>query len=359
MRNGRYRDSHRHSLLCILPPHMLEEIAKHGTPAQRAAALAALPADEAARDLRSAEKPAPRAARLVAPKPPAIPKKRRTIYDAAGAQQLPGKVARREGSKSLGDVAVDEAYAGLGATFDFYLANFRRNSIDDAGFPLKATVHYGVGYDNAFWNGKQMVFGDGDGKLFNRFTSSLDVIGHELAHGVTAHEAGLVYLEQPGALNESLSDVFGSLIKQYSLNQDAAQADWLIGASLFTPNVKGVALRSMKAPGTAYDDPVLGRDPQPAHMKDFAVTTRDKGGVHINSGIPNRAFHLAAIAIGGKAWAAAGRIWYETLRDPKLKADANFVAFAKLTVATAGRLYSAAGKEAAAVADAWKQVGVL
>jgi Zn-dependent metalloprotease len=350
---------HIHPILCIIPPYMQEEIAKHGTPAQRAAARAALAADEATRTLRAAAKPAPRAARLAAAKKAGAPKKRRTIYDAAGAEKLPGKVVRREGAKSPGDIAVDEAYAGLGTTFDFYLANYGRNSIDDAGFALKATVHYGIRYDNAFWNGKQMVFGDGDGKLFNRFTSSLDVIGHELAHGVTAHEAGLVYLEQPGALNESLSDVFGSLIKQYSLKQDAAQADWLIGASLFTANVKGVALRSMKAPGTAYNDPVLGRDPQPAHMKNFVVTTRDNGGVHINSGIPNRAFYLAAIAIGGKAWEAAGRIWYETLRDPKLKADAKFAAFARLTVATAGRLYKPAGKEAAAVAEAWKRVGVL
>jgi len=348
-----------HPLLCILPPYMLEEIAKHGTPEQRAAARAALAADEAIRSLRAATTPAHRAARRVAPKKPVTPKKRRTIYDAGGAEKLPGKVARREGARSQGDVAVDEAYAGLGTTFDFYRVAYGRNSIDDAGFPLKATVHYGIRYDNAFWNGTQMVFGDGDGRLFNRFTSSLDVIGHELAHGVTAHEAGLVYLEQPGALNESLSDVFGSLIKQYSLKQDAAQADWLIGASLFTPNVKGVALRSMKAPGTAYNDPVLGKDPQPAHMKNFVVTTRDNGGVHINSGIPNRAFCLAATAIGGKAWEAAGRIWYETLRDPKLKADAKFAAFAKLTVATAGRLYQPAGKEAAAVTAAWKQVGVL
>ena len=101
----------------------------------------------------------------------------------------------------------------------------------------------------------------------------------------------------------------------------------------------------MKAPGTAYDDPVLGKDPQPAHMKDYVRTTDDNGGVHINSGIPNHAFYLAAIAIGGNAWEAAGRIWYETLRDPKLKANANFAAFARLTVKTASRLYKAKGKE--------------
>ena len=124
-----------------------------------------------------------------------------------------------------------------------------------------------------------------------------------------------------------MSDVFGSLIKQYSLKQDASHADWLIGAGLLAAGVKGVALRSMKAPGTAYNDPVLGRDPQPAHMKDYIHTTDDNGGVHLNSGIPNHAFYLAAIAIGGNAWDVAGRIWYETLRDPKLKANANFAAF--------------------------------
>jgi len=268
-------------------------------------------------------------------------------------------VVRKERGRATKDPAVDEAYDGLGATFAFFFKVCGRNSIDGAGMPLDATVHYGVRYDNAFWNGRQMVFGDGDGKLFNRFTLALDVIGHELTHGVTSHEAGLVYRGQPGALNESMSDVFGSLIKQYSLKQEASDADWLIGAGLLAASVKGVALRSMKAPGTAYDDPVLGRDPQPAHMKGYIHTTSDSGGVHLNSGIPNRAFYLAAMAIGGKAWDAAGRIWYETLCDPALKGDADFAAFASLTVKTAGRLYTPAGREAVAVSQAWRQVGVL
>ena len=348
-----------HPLLCILPPHILHEIAKNGTAEQRAAALETLAVDRTMRSLRAAEPLTAGLARALPQRPPVPPKQRRTVYDAAGSQQLPGRAARQEGAAAVGDAAVDEAYDGLGATFDFYLANYHRNSIDDAGLPLDASVHFGVRYDNAFWNGRQMVFGDGDGKLFNRFTRSLDVIGHELTHGVTAHEAGLVYSKQPGALNESLSDVFGSLIKQYSKQQNAAQADWLIGAELLARGVKGLALRSMKAPGTAYDDAVLGKDPQPAHMKDFVRMTDDNGGVHINSGIPNHAFYLAAIAIGGRAWDAAGRIWYETLRDPRLKPNANFRAFARLAVATAGRLYPAAGKEATAVTEAWKQVGVL
>ena len=348
-----------HSMLCILPPHMLDQIVSNGTPDQRAAALKTLAIDDAMRSLRAGATPAPVLTRALPQKRSASPKKRRTIYDAAGSQQLPGKSIRKEGAKPVGDASVDEAYDGLGATFDFYLDTYHRNSIDDAGLVLNASVHFGVDYDNAFWNGRQMVFGDGDAKLFNRFTTALDVIGHELSHGVTANEAGLLYLDQAGALSESLSDVFGSLIKQYAQKQDALQADWLIGAGLFTKSVSGVALRSMKAPGTAYDDPVLGKDPQPSHMQGFVHTTADNGGVHINSGILNRAFYAAAVEIGGYAWNVAGRIWYETLRDPHLKPNANFGAFAKLTIQTAGRLFTATGREAAAVTQAWKQVGVL
>ena len=148
--------------------------------------------------------------------------------------------------------------------------------------------------------------------MFNRFTVAVDVIGHELTHGVTQFEAKLAYWDQSGALNESFSDIFRSLVKQKKLNQTADQADWLIGAGLFTSNVKGLAIRSMKEPGTAYDDPLLGKDPQPAHMRHYVNTTSDNGGVHINSGIPNRAFYLAALEIGGHAWERAGKIWYMT-----------------------------------------------
>src|SRR5262249_6826367 len=148
---------------------------------------------------------------------------------------------------------------------------------------------------------------------FNRFTISVDIMGHELTHGVTAYTAGLIYQGQSGALNESISDVFGSMVKQFALSQTVATADWLIGAGIFTPKVNGVALRSMKEPGTAYNDPVLGKDPQPADMAHYVNTSSDNGGVHINSGIPNRAFYLTAVALGGNSWDRAGRIWYATL----------------------------------------------
>lgn len=202
-----------------------------------------------------------------------------------------------------------------------------------------------------------MIFGDGDGDLFNRFTLALDVIGHELTHGVTESEARLMYFRQAGALNESILDVFGSLVKQRTLHRTAAQADWLIGVGLLTGKVHGVALRSMAAPGTAFDDPLLGKDPQPANMSGFVTTMEDNGGVHINSGIPNKAFYLVAQAIGGYAWEKAGRIWYETLRDPRLRPNTGFQRFASLTAANAVHLYGT-GSEAQAVRDAWAEVGL-
>ena len=235
---------------------------------------------------------------------------------------------------------------------------FQRDSIDDAGLPLVGWGHYGRDYDNAFWDGQQMVFGEGDGQLFNRFTISLDVIGHELTHGVTEDEGPLDYQAQSGALNESISDVFGSLVKQHALGQTADQADWLIGAGLLAEGIQGKALRSMAEPGTAFDDPVLGKDSQPAHMRDYVRTVDDNGGVHTNSGIPNRAFYLVATKLGGSAWDRAGRIWYESLRDPTLSRTSGFRRFGHLTERVAKRLYGEGSDEATAVADAWEQVGV-
>ena len=348
-----------HSIYCILPPKVLINIAQHGTPEQRKAVLDTLSIDHSIRTSRVSHAllGALKATHLSLTAAP--PQKQRTIFDTKNSQTLPGTVVRSEGQGASQDVAVNEAYDGLGDTFDFYLSVYKRNSIDNAGLHLNATVHYNKNYDNAFWNGQQMIFGDGDGQLFNRFTISVDVIGHELTHGVTGSEANLTYQGQSGALNESISDVFGSLVKQYKLKQTADKADWLIGQGLLAQGVKGVALRSMKAPGTAYDDPVLGKDDQPATMKDYVQTAEDSGGVHTNSGIPNHAFFLAATAIGGNAWERAGQIWYDTLLDPRLKQSADFSAFANLTVQNATRRFGPNSAEGGAVNSAWKQVGVL
>jgi Zn-dependent metalloprotease len=349
---------HQCSVLCITPPHMLQEIALKGTTLQREAALRTIIASEQMRGQR-------RAIRLVAAflAAPSVGTKQRKVYDVKQGSQLPGTLVRGEGDPASSDPAVNEAYDGSGATYDFYSNIFGRNSIDDNGLLLSSSVHYQKGYDNAFWDGTQMVYGDGDEdlppeqRLFNRFTISLDVIGHELTHGVTQNEANLAYWDQSGALNESMSDVFGSLVKQYLRNQTAAEADWIIGEGLFTANVNGVGIRSMKAPGTAYDDPLLGKDPQPGHMKDYVNTIEDNGGVHINSGIPNHAFYVASMEMGGYAWEKLGRIWYKTLTE-KLEARSNFQNAADLTYAAAGELFGVGSLEQQAVTKGWSEVGI-
>ena len=196
-------------------------------------------------------------------------------------------------------------------------------------------MHYGDHYDNAFWNGARMVFGDGDGYTLLQTTAAIDVIGHELTHGVTEHTANLTYLGQSGALNESVSDVFGSMVKQFALGQTSEQADWLIGEGIVGPALHGKALRSMAAPGTAFEG-----DPQPAEMRHYVHTVSDNGGVHINSGIPNHAFYLVARELGGRSWDHAGPVWYDTLRDPGLRSNATFHDFAQVTVSAASEGFS-------------------
>ena len=337
---------------------MLRQIAKRGSPTQKEWALKTLTVSEQFRGLRQAT-----AEISALDKPNLSTEKQQIVYDAKNGLKLPGEEVRSSGDPETGDNAVDEAYDGCFHTYDLYKEVFDRNSIDDKGMCLKSTVHYRQGYDNAFWNGEQMVYGDGDedlpepDRLFNRFTIAIDIIGHELTHGVTQHEARLIYWDQPGALNESFSDVFGALVKQRKLNQTVDEADWLIGADLFTENVNGQGIRSMKAPGTAYDDPVLGKDPQPAHLRDFKDVEYDNGGVHINSGIPNLAFYFICKEVGGYAWEKAGKIWYITLRD-KLHVRSNFQEAAKLTYQVAGDLFGSGSKEQKAVSNGWSKVGI-
>ncbi|MCO5303783.1 MAG: M4 family metallopeptidase [Phycicoccus sp.] len=351
----------RHAFCSIVPPYVLEALATSGDAALERRARATLEHDETLREQRRA----PQQLREAAPapageRPPAEPDRggpSRRIHDCGGRQVLPGAVVRREEEPATGDETVTEAYDGLGATWELWHAAYDRDSLDDKGLPLVASVHYGTGYDNAFWNGRQMVFGDGDGEIFLSFTRSVDVIGHELAHGVTQYTSGLNYEGQSGALNESISDVFGVLVKQRLLGHSAADADWLIGAELLAPGVKGRALRDMAAPGTAYDDPRLGKDPQPAHMDAYVETSADNGGVHINSGIPNRAFVLVARELGGNAWEDAGAIWVATITGD-IRADCDFATFARLTHEAAVSEFGAESAQADAVSSAWKAVGV-
>ena len=349
-------------LCTIVPPYILEALASSDDPHVAAHAQATLDVDAELREARGIElrpstaaprrkKRPPRPARGTADAP------QRAIHDAERGTTLPGTLVRSEGEADTGDREVREAYDGLGATWDLWQDTYGRNSLDGRGLPLIATVHFSRYYDNAFWDGTQMVFGDGDGVVFLPFTRSLDVIGHELAHGVTQFTSGLNYQDQSGALNESVSDVFGVLVKQRLLGQSADQADWLIGADLLGPDVKGVAIRSMAAPGTAYDDPRLGRDPQPGHMRDYVDTQDDNGGVHINSGIPNKAFHVVATTLGGNAWEAAGQVWFDTITGD-ISADCDFETFAALTVKAATARHGAGSEVVAAVRAGWVAVGL-
>ncbi|GAA5157734.1 M4 family metallopeptidase [Ornithinimicrobium tianjinense] len=288
---------------------------------------------------------------------------RRAVHDAQHGTSLPGVLVRGEGTDPSGDRSVDEAYDGLGATWRLLAEAFGRDSLDARGLPLVATVHYARDYDNAFWDGRQMVFGDGDGVYFAGFTRSVDVVAHELAHGLTQYTAGLTYVGQSGALNESVSDVWGAMVRQRVRGETVDEADWLIGADVFTDRVQGVALRSMAAPGTAYDDPVLGKDPQPAHLRDYVVlphdADNDNGGVHINSGIPNKAFHLFATALGGQVWERAGQVWFDTLTTRGLlPRDVDFAGFAAATVETAVVRHGAGSEVEVALRSAWEGVGL-
>lgn len=349
--------SRNHPVFCsIVPPHVLDHLARVEDERRSTRARRTLEHDALQRTRRRITTVrglgAPAEPRAGSDKP------QRTIYDAKNKEELPGKKVRGESDKPGKDASVNRAFAGLGATFELYLKVYQRHSIDGRGLPLDATVHYGQEYNNAFWDGERMVFGDGDGDLFLDFTIPVDVIGHELTHGVTQYTANLDYFGQSGALNESMSDVFGSLIKQYALGQSADQADWLIGAGLLAEDVQGEALRSMKAPGTAYDDDVLGKDPQPATMDHYVRTSKDNGGVHINSGIPNYAFYLVADSLGGNAWERAGQIWFDVLTGGRLATDAQFADFARATVEAGRSRYGDQSEEHQALLKAWSQVGV-
>lgn len=352
----------------IVPPFLLARIARSDDALDRApdAARRTLGIDEPFRDQRGAEavpglvRPSAHAELrqpVAGSTDPGWPD--RVIFDAHGTEDLPGEQVRAEGEPATDDIAATEAYDGLGETYALFWDAFERDSIDGSGMRLDASVHFGEHYDNAFWDGARMVFGDGDGEIFRGFTGSVSIIGHELAHGVTERTANLVYQGQSGALNEHLSDVFGALVEQRMKRQTADEASWLVGEGIFMPSVQGQAIRSMRAPGTAYDDPVLGKDPQPAHMHDYVETTEDNGGVHLNSGIPNRAFVAVADALGGHAWERAGRIWFETLTGERLTATASFSQFAAATLVVAGELFGDDSAELAAVRAAWELVGVV
>jgi Zn-dependent metalloprotease len=344
---------------CIVPPYIVEHMAHSADPRVRERALAALAHAAAVRAVRAFAQQLP--PMMAAPSPTG--RKTRLVYDARKKDRLPGKLVRREGEAKSADAAVNEAYDYSGDTYDFFHDLFGRNSLDDAGMTLISSVHVaevdGAGkfqpMSNAFWDGGQMAYGDGDGEVFQGFTRSLDVVGHELTHGVQSFSSNLLYRGQSGALNEHFADVFGVLVRQWRRKESATAASWLIGTDVLVPAPTRRGIRDMEHPGTAYrDDPALGTDPQPAHMNDLYLGPADSGGVHINSGIPNRAFVLVAQALGEPAWETAGTIWYEAMMQ--LSRTSQFADLATITAQIAGDRFNATTKKA--VKAAWKKVGL-
>ena len=239
----------------------------------------------------------------------------RLIYDSQHTESQRLFLVREEGQSPCGDADADAAHDLAGVVHHYLLEHLHWNSLDNRGMNLISNVHLGKEYNNAFWDGDEMSYGDGDGTWFTGFARAIDVTAHEMAHGVIQHTAGLRYEGQPVALNEHFADVLATVVKQYHKGQDAATGDWLLGDEVMGPELNGRAIRSLKDPGSE-DIPL---DPQPAHMHDLYQGEEDNRGVHINSGIPNKAFYLVAMKTGTPA---AAQLWFAALK--KLRPASQF-----------------------------------
>ncbi len=263
---------------------------------------------------------------------------------------LPGTPVVNPGSSA--DGTIKRAFDETQAVAKFYQTVFGRNSVDNMGKTLLSSVHFSVNYNNAFWNGNQMTYGDGDGNIFIDFTKSNDVIGHELTHGVTQFTGQFVYQNQSGGLNESMSDVFGSMFRQWRANQSVNQADWLIGSGIMGPGAIAqgfTCLRDMANPAAAH---CLA--PQPTHFSQY-VNGMDP---HESSGIPNFAFYKAAKAYGGKSWEKVGQVWYKALAGYSPSPNLRMLSFANRTRRQARLMFPGDVALATAINSAWKAVGL-
>ena len=308
---------------------------------------------------------------------------RQETYDAANTGSLPGTLMTdaddvwdrvTANRASPGQPAAVDAHYYAGVVDDFYGATFGRNSIDDNGMTIVSSVHYGRNYNNAFWNGEQMTYGDGDGRSFREFSGGLDVVGHELTHGVTEFTSGLIYENESGALNESFSDMMGNTIEYYAEangretggtepDGDPVTPDFLIGEDIYLPDDAVDGFRNMTDPR---------EDDDPDHYSERYTGTSDNGGVHSNSGIPNHVYYLAVNGgrnagcdtvgsnghqhsancdenVQGLGLATAAQVFYAGFTS--LTEYANFCDARNATMAVSS-------KTAKSVGDAWDAVGV-
>jgi Zn-dependent metalloprotease len=337
----------------IVPQQVLERFAKDKklSAEERKPFADAVRFEKEWRKVRTAQSRLSRVAMTILPSgltaagPPAV-----AVYNCAHGNILPGTPVANPGSSS--DATAKRAFVETTAVAAFYRELFGRNSVDNAGKTLLSSIHYSVNYNNAFWNGSQMTYGDGDGNIFLDFTKANDVIAHELTHGVTQYSAGLNYTNQAGGLNESISDVFGSMFRQWRANQDVTAADWLIGKEIMGPGATArgyTCLRDMANPAARH---CLA--PQPTKFSQY----RDGMDPHESSGIPNFAFYKAAKAIGGKSWEKAGVIWYQALTGYAASPSMRMSVFANRTRTLAARLFPAEPAVRTAVDRAWTAVGL-
>jgi len=282
----------------------------------------------------------------------------RLVYSANNGRLLPGTIERTEGQPASTDSEVNDAYDNSGICYNYYYNTFKRDSYNDKGAALLSTVHYGQDYNNAFWNGEQMVYGDGDGVQFSDFAGDLTVVCHELTHAVVEYTANLVYQDQPGALNEGFADILGFSSYMYQYGADT-QYQWMIGPFCYTPFKAGDALRYMNNPpedGSSYDY-------YPGY-EGFL----DNGGVHWNSGIANLAYVLAVqggthpqqkstIYVEPIGISAAEQIFYSVLNS-YLTSNSQFANARASSVVAARALYGVGSKQAITADTCWEAVGV-
>jgi len=282
--------------------------------------------------------------------------KYRKIYTANHGTSLPGSLLFTEGGSSSDSAAMD-AYNNLGYTYDFYKNVFNRDSYNGSGATLTATVHYSSNYNNAYWNGSQMVFGDGDGSTFSNLAGALDVVAHELTHAVTQNTADLNYSYESGAVNEATSDIMGASCEEWvdgSVNSDT----WKMGEDIYTPGTSGDALRYLNDP--AAD----GQSPD--YYPERYTGSSDNGGVHINMGIGTLAYYLmsqggshprnkTSVVVPALGITAARAIWYRAL-TVYMTSTTNFEGARNATAQAAQDLYGSSAYDA--VHKAWDAVGV-
>lgn len=265
------------------------------------------------------------------------------------------QVVMVEGDSSNPSEAVQIVYDSIGKVRTFYKEILGIDKMFGCDSQINAVIHYGENYANAFWNSQAIFFGDGDQVNFGEFFHDIDIIAHELTHGFITFTADFDYSFQSGALNESVADVIGIMVKQYVANESSAESNWLIGESLL---LNAPALRSMANPGSAYRFSDANYDLQVGHMCDYVNLNRnqDYGGVHINSGIPNKAFYLLATALGGYSWDIAGKIWVATMYHEDVKYNTNFEEFARVTVDVA---YNEFDSDVSKLTrQSWQDVGI-